>query len=221
MITLIVMTDGRQSLLYRTLTALKMLHGPITRKLIHDDSGSQEFSQWLHDTFGDEYEIFSTGQRSGFGGAIISAWKQLQYDNNDWVFHLEDDFVMREPINLNDMMEVMDNNPHILQMALLRQAWSSAEIEAGGVMELDPDAYVQHSDGLHKWIEHRKFFTTNPSLYKKSLTIENPWPQGEYSEGRYGLELFSDGTKVCGYWGAAGSPPKVEHIGDYRQGTGY
>lgn len=221
MITLLVLTDGRQMFLQPTLEAVNKLDGPITRKLIHDDSGDVKFARYLEKKYGDEYEIYSTGRRSGFGGAIISAWKQLQNDNNEWVFHLEDDFVFQEVIPLNEMMNVMNQSPHLVQMALRRQPWNEQEKAAGGIVEMDPDSYTESNDGVNVWLEHSKFFTTNPSLYRKSLTVDYPWPTGTNSEGMYGINLFSDGIRRSGYWGAKESAPKCLHIGEFRNGDGY
>lgn len=222
--TLLIMTDGRKMFIEPTLAASNVqnkLIGPITRKLIHDDSGDAEYAEWLNAKYGDEYEIFSTGRRSGFGGAIISAWKQLQNDDNEWVFHLEDDFVFQEVVPLVEMMTVMDQNPHLVQMALRRQAWNEQEKAAGGIVEQDPDSYTERDNGIHRWLEHTKFFTTNPSLYRKSLTVEHPWPTGNNSEGMYGISLFSDGIHKSGYWGEKASAPKCLHIGEFRNGDGY
>lgn len=224
MITLLVMTDGRSMFLEPTLKAVdeqNKLLGPVTRKLIHDDSGDVTFARWLQEKYGHEYEIYSTGRRSGFGGAIISAWKQLQNDDNEWAFHLEDDFVIQEVLPLAEMMTVMDQNPHIVQMAAQRQAWNAAEKEAGGVVQLNPGSYTQRDNGLHRWLEHRNFFTTNPSIYRKTL-IDYGWPEGNFSEGKFSHKIFnSDDNLVSGYWGGVNDAPKVRHIGDYRNGAGY
>ena len=178
-----------------------------------------EYGRWLNKTYGRDYEIYSTNGRSGFGGAIISAWSLL--DETPYVFHLEDDFVINEPIDLFAMMRVLDNNSHLVQMALRRQAWNDDEKRAGGIVELDPNSFEEKTDGINTWLEHRKFFTTNPSLYSRNLTIENPWPVGINSEGRYGISLFEGTNLRSGYWGAKVGKPKCTHIGDYREGDGY
>ncbi len=224
MITLLVMTDGRLPYLKATLAAAEAqnkLFGPISRRLIHDDSGDEKFSAILHKNYSKDYEIYSTGRRSGFGGAIISAWEQLQNDNNEWVFHLEDDFVMQELIPLSEMATVMDQNPHLVQMALRRQPWNDQEKVAGGIVEQRPETYTERDNGIHRWLEHTNFFTTNPSLYRKSLTVDNPWPIGLNSEGMFGIDLFSNGINKAGYWGPKDSKPKCWHIGEYRNGAGY
>lgn len=221
MITLLVMTDGRKTFLDPTLEATKLISGKITRKLIHDDSGDPRFTRYLNRQYGNEYEIYSTGRRSGFGGAIISAWERLQDDNNDWVFHLEDDFVMQSLVPLSEMATIMDRNPHIVQMALRRQPWNEQEKAAGGIIEMDPDSYEEKTNGIHDWLEHRKFFTTNPSLYRKSLVTDHSWPVGLNSEGKFGIELFKDPTKRAAYWGRKQEGPRCWHIGEFRNGAGY
>lgn len=224
MITLLVMTDGRKRYIKETIAAADSpvrLFGPVSRRLIHDDSGDESYARWLHREYGDRWDIYSTGRRSGFGGAIISAWEQLQNYNNEWVFHLEDDFIIQELIPLSEITTIMDRNPHIVQMALRRQPWNDSEKAAGGIIEQDPDSYVERDNGLYTWLEHRKFFTTNPSLYRKSLTEEYSWPVGVNSEGKFGIELFSNSELRSAYWGSRESKPKCFHIGDYRNGAGY
>ena len=79
------------------------------------------------------------------------------------MFHQEQDFTFNEPVELNRMAQVLDRNPHLMQMAMRRQPWNPIEEAAGGIVESDPDAYLEVSDGLSTWLEHRKFFTTNRS----------------------------------------------------------
>lgn len=222
MITLVIMTDGRKIFLEPTIkSAEKNLIGPITRRIIHDDSADPAFSAWLHKEYSNRYEIVTTGRRSGFGGAIISAWNTLRDDENGWIFHLEDDFVFNETVPLVEIANVMAQNPHIVQMALRRQPWNDAERAAGGIVESDPDSYTEKDNGIFRWVEHRKFFTTNPSLYRRSLTVEHPWPAGNNSEGMYGINLFSNPEYHSAYWGPKVASPKVTHIGEYRNGAGY
>lgn len=221
MITLLVLTDGRLPYLKATLEATNKLMGPITRRIIHDDSGDSEFAEVLNKRYGEHYEIYSTGRRSGFGGAIISAWKLLQHDNNPWVFHLEDDFIIKEDVPLVEIATILDRYPHIVQMALLRQPCNEQEKEAGGFFNINPESYTEKDNGIHKWVEHRNFYTTNPSLYRKTL-VDYGWPTGNSSEGKFAHKIFnSDSNLVSGYWGGIHDAPRVTHIGDYRNGAGY
>lgn len=220
-ITLVIMTDGRKQYLTRTIDSLYQLHTFFNQKIIHDDSGDPEFGAWLRRTFL-EFEIYSTGQKSGFAGAYNSAWNYVRNNGvNDWIFFTEDDFVFTRPVNVYTMIEVMENNPHIVQMALRRQAWSERERLVGGVVETAPQEYTDVTDGKFQWLEHRQFFTTNPSLLRISLIDEHEWPLEEHSEGMFSIDLFADEKLVSGYWGARDSGEWVEHIGVERVGSGY
>lgn len=225
MIVLLVMTDGRAECLERTIDSARLnLRGPITRAVMHDDSADADFAAWLDDRY-PEFEHVHTGHRSGFGGAIRSAWHFLmrtaEADACRYVFHLEDDFTFRRPVDLSLLSAVLGARPSLAQLALRRQPWNEDERAAGGIVEQHPEAYEEHRHGDLEWLEHRLFFTTNPSLYRRSLTWRG-WPDGAHSEGRFGWELFQDDPEArAGFWGALDSGEWVEHIGTTRAGTGY
>lgn len=222
MIALLVMTDGRDTIHETIASAREALRGDISERWIHNDSGDPEHTARLRQAFPD-FMVVSTPGRSGFGGAIRSAWSTLRRESTArFVFHLEDDFTFRRPVELADMADVLTARPHLVQLALRRQPCNSAELAAGGIVEQHPDDYEETGDGSHRWLEHRRFFTTNPSLYRRQLIEEHDWPTGTESEGRFGLGLFAaDPAARCGYWGARASGEAVRHIGTHRTGTGY
>ncbi len=223
MICLLVITNGRDDCLDRTIDATRNLDGPITECRIWDDTGDPDHAAMLRRA----YPAFTVHQHpdgpQGFGGAIRGAWQVLATQSmTPFVFHLEDDFVIREPVDLQAMADVLTWRREVAQMALLRQPWNEAERAAGGIFETwDPGDAVQQSTLGHWWIEHRRYFTTNPSLYRRALLHEhNGWPIGPDSEGRFGIGLAHAG-RTFGYWGSLGDAPRVEHIGTERVGTGY
>lgn len=217
---LLVMTDGRLDCIEQTIeSARENLTGQVTYKVIHDDTGDEAHRDYLRGAFPD-FEVIGQPTRQGFGGAIRSAWANLQSRPERFVFHLEDDFTFNEPVDLGLMQRVLDRNPQLVQLALRRQPWNDAERAAGGIVEQHPDDYVDCSDGVSDWLEHRRFFTTNPSIYRRSL-IEKGWPDGEHSEGVFGIRLCENPTVRFGYWGCRTDPPKVHHIGAERAGSGY
>lgn len=115
--------------------------------------------------FDDRVEVDDRDHRLGFHGAIAEGWRQVSERGHDWVFHLESDFVFNRPVPVDDMRKVLQAFPHLVQMALLRGPENGDEHRAGGVVRQHPDAYsLQHFAGF-SWLEHRRFFTTNPSLY--------------------------------------------------------
>jgi len=222
MITLMIMTDGRGKYLEESIKSLHKLKPAFVQAVIHDDSGDPKYADWLKEQYGYRFSIYSTGQRSGFAGAYNSAWRWLRENNtNDWIFFTEDDFVYTRHVELSDMIRVMTENPQIVQMALRRQPWNDVERAAGGIVESRPETYTEKTDGENQWLEHRNFFTTNPSLIRATLIDTHDWPNESNSEGKFGISLFSGTDLVSGYWGARCSGEWCEHIGQERAGTGY
>lgn len=221
MISLLVMTDGRGDCIERTIpAALDQLQGPITRRVIHDDSADPDYRAWLAETF-PAFEVVGQEERQGFGGAIRSAWALLASDRNGYVFHLEDDFVLDRPVHLSAVMSLLAAETSLAQVALRRQPVNDDERAAGGVVEQWPHEYRDHHCDDAAWLEHSLFFTTNPSLYRSSL-LRIGWPGGPRSE-----VTMTDRLKGLGYrfafWGERADGPWVTHIGDERAeaGCGY
>ena len=222
MIALLVITDGRTDCITKTVSsALANLDGPISERWMYDDSGDADHRAWLARTFPDFQLIYHPDGRQGFGGAIREAWAALETNSAaDYIFHLEDDFTFNRPVPLEDMIEILDENRHIAQVALRRQAWTSVEKRAGGVIETNPDAYRAVYGQFVSYLEHDQFFTTNPSLYSRRLIEEHEWPEGAQSEGRF-TEQLRQARRTFAYLGERTDPPWVHHIGDERAGTGY
>lgn len=211
---LLVMTDGRNNYLLQTVSSASlMLRGPIIERWMHDDTGDENHRAWLRRRFPDFIHI-GEGPRKGFGGAYDFVWKTLGGQSQaKYVFSLEDDFTFNREIPLEAMAQVLEDNPHVYQMALRRQAWSSEEIQAGGVIERWPDVFYQQ-DG---WISQRFFYTTNPHLCRKSLFETRTYPNVKDAEGHFSLGVLNDDPQAqFGYWGEKSDPPWVQHIGVQR-----
>lgn len=220
-IALLVMTDGRIEYIHQTISSAdSMLKGPIIKKWMHDDSGDEEHRKWLRSSF-PTFTHIGEGPRKGFGGAYAFAWKTLSTESEaQFIFSLEDDFTFNRPIPLEDMAQVLITNPHIYQMALRRQAWNQEEIKAGGVIERWPDDFKEVEQGGLVWLEHRRYYTTNPNLHQRSL-LDKQWPTTKDAEGHFGIKIFSDDPLAkCGYWGKKTDTPWVQHIGVQRQPGG-
>lgn len=217
-ITLVVMTDGRLDYLGRSLTTTNRLHGPITRRVLHDDTGDDDYRDELRDLYPD-WEVIGTPQRAGFGGAYRSMWSWVRtYDTNPFVFTTEDDFRFTRDVDLAAMATVLASHPYLSQLALRRQPWNDVERAAGGIVESNPDAYTDR--GTH--LEHRLFHTTNPSLMRRDMFTDYDWPTGLHSEGRFGRALCDSDPHIhAGFWGSRNSGEWVEHIGAERRGNGY
>lgn len=220
--TLLVVTDGRADCLAQALAAFDLCvdEGLIERRVIVDDSADRDYAAWIDHNFRFDQRA-SSEERRGFGGAIQAGWDLL--GNAEFVFHLEDDFVLARHVPLASMMETLARRSYLAQMALRRQPWGPDEVIAGGYIERDPYAFTNCWDTERperRWMEHRKFFTTNPSVYP-AWVAKQGWPQVPGSEGQFGLQLFQNPQVRCAIWGNRHDPPWAIHIGHKRVGTGY
>lgn len=215
-----IITDGRGECFERTVQSLhEMWDGPGADQIVViNDSADPTYGRWLSRQFGYMEQVHHI-ERKGFGGAIRSAWAEVGH--HDWIFHLEDDFTFNEPIEVDAMIDVLDTEIDVVQMALKRQPWSPEEKAVGGFMEQHPEAYTNELTHGHRWCWQRLFFTTNPSFYRGSLT-KRGWPEEKHSEGMFSHRLMEDRPQAkFGFWGHTQDPPRVTHIGDERVGTGY
>lgn len=226
---LLVITDGRQQCLEETVAAATEFLPEPKHKLLVNDAQKRSFSRHITRRFKD-FEILDLPTKAGFAGAIQAGWRRIVQLDSPFVFHLEDDFVIKERIPLLAMAWVLYRRPHIQQILLKRQPCNAQEKAAGGFIEMAPEAYSEHSliqegnntpNGVSQWCEHRRFFSTNPSIYRSSL-CRLGWPDPPQSEARFSDYLFGlDPKFVSAYWGRKFDPPKVEHIGRFRVGIGY
>lgn len=220
-----VITDGRRSCLQRTLEAFwEHWDGPVTRKLIINDAADPGYAAWIDEHF-PTYDRVHHDRRLGFGGAIQSGWDHV--GRSDWIIHQEDDLMLNRKVPGMEIISVLRSYPYLAQMALTRQPWNQEERLAGGQLLRSKDDFEPKQRGRRRWMEHRRWFTTNFSVYPGSLTRLG-WPQITESEGNFSIRLFREGMLgvagpdvKCGYWGEITDPPWTTHIGDQRMGSGY
>jgi hypothetical protein len=223
-----VMTDGRMPLLGQAVPSLANLHGPITRRVIHDDSGDRTYRRQLHTYFPD-WEIIGAAERLGFAGAYRAARSWLADETDEeFIFSTEDDFVIQRPLDLAPLCYVLNGNPGLLQLAAKRQPCNPLEEAAGGVIEQRPAEYIGYGNGVTHWLEHRLYWTTNPHLTHRD-TLKAEWPNVPNSEGMFTHALLRDGLGDVdgadirfGIIGRRSDQPLALHIGtDQRIGHTY
>jgi hypothetical protein len=181
------------------------VEGTITRRILIIDGPPTHHEGW--DTIPIRAGRYDRAMRQAVDHAVGSG--------QPWIFWLEDDFTFNQPINLNHMSNILEQNAHLAQLSLLRQPWYPHEQEAGGIIEANPQAFTQR-DG---WIEHAAYWTQNPMLTRREV-LARDWPRGPNSERRFGELVFAEG-KTCGILGRLDDPPRVTHIGHTKAGVGY
>jgi hypothetical protein len=221
-VTIAVHTDGRREYIAESIESLEAsVHGQIERRVIYDDSGDPAYKAWLEQRFGGlGYYVVGPAGRLGYTGSMQALWRYLaRRATTSYVLLAEDDFVYERPVELDDLAAILEAGPHLRQVALLRRPYYQAELEAGSIIAQDPGAYEQRRDGERAWLEHRLYFTANPSLFRRELTAAEPWPSGASSERRYTDQLNRDPRSRFAYLGTGEA--WIRHIGARRAGAGY
>lgn len=224
---LVVVSHGESETLASTIASFHELVAPAPAdiRLIYDGPW-EEAIEATHVMRGDG--IIHCGDRQeGFCATVRRGWSAAASSGPEYVFWLEHDFVFTQPVDLRELAQVLDMEPWLAQMSLLRQPTSPEEVEAGGVIQRHGGssflAYVapvekEFERVMRAWLKHSIYFTTNPSLMRRQFMVDNPWPdKATECEGYFGIDLRERGYEF-GIWGAGET--WVRHIGA-RTGHGY
>ncbi len=221
-VPLIVLTNGRRDCISQTIQSIRESLTGFTSLTIVDDSGDAAYREWLAAEF-DAVAVPVGDGACGYWQAMRRVWILARESGADMFWFHEDDFVLNGPLNLHDLAVVLEENEHLTQIAALRQPWFGNEYAHGGLieaLEAQGQVFEERTDGEHWWIEHRACFTGNPSLIP-ARTFHQAWPDGAWSESRFGRRLFRDKNARGAYWGRRSDPPRVTHIGHERAGHDY
>jgi hypothetical protein len=142
--------------------------------------------------------------RSGLSANLAQGWEAVASD--DWVFDTEEDFeILDAP--LEDMIAVMEQQPQVANMVLMRQPVSWEEQQAGSVLggQHLQGTYIDHQT----WVEHSAGYWLNPNLVRGSL-LKTLTPS---VESGLTIQCVRRGM-TFGYWGAVTDPPRCNHIGE-------
>lgn len=166
------------------------------------------------------FYVVGDGNR-GFTAAMRGLWR---YANTrpwgyEYAFVTEDDFEIERPVPVDAMMRTLALNQHLLQVALLRDAFYEAERERGGILGHPSEEFLARSEAGATWLEHRRFFTLNPTLVRRSI-FARPWPTARHSEAVFGRDAFRMNRFArSALWGSGET--WVRHLGEIRAGVGY
>jgi hypothetical protein len=213
-IAVVVLTTGRRDTLSRAIaSAEERLQGPIGRWLICVDGSPADVREVAEAHPDWDVEAIRGGN---YSKATASAIEKAIGCGQAYIAWLEDDFTFNGSVDFAEMRAIIERED-LAQLSLMRQPWYGPEVEAGGVIAADPDAFTQR-DG---YVEHAAYWTMNPMLTRRSLLAEHRWPQGASSERRFGRAVFADPRVRAGIVGSIEDLPRVEHIGAVQAGTGY
>lgn len=222
---LVITTDGRPGVLERTLEAFDRRVKPKPAEaVIVDDSGDPAYHRYLEALVNDRgagWCALFHRDRQGFCRTVADAWEQAAHADSPWIYWLEDDFEHVRTVDLHDLAFVLEREPQVAQMVLYRNPVGDEEIAAGGYLRIPGRGYELRGGGSGKpWFEHRGYWSTTPSLFRRLIPGHYPWPGfADSCEGKFGFILRgARPTTTFGVWGAG--DPWVIHHGE-RSGVGY
>jgi hypothetical protein len=211
-IELVVITDGRTEYFDAMLASLRESLPWLadSRAICVDDSGSPVYAEWLDRKVPRTWSVIHHPERRGLAAAVQSGWRAT---TADYVFHLEEDFLLSDRVSLMGMMHLLRDVPCLTQVTCKRQPWNESEIAAGGIMEQDRGNYIEKRSLFHTWTEHRDLFSLNPSLIPRRI-IRMGWPASNEAGMTERVNAASWSRQA--YWGGKMDPPIVTHIGRRR-----
>lgn len=148
---------------------------------------------------------------AGFTTQMHRLWERLRWAATDHVLLWEADFTPATTIPTRDMRRIVDADEQLAQVALVRQPWFTNEHKVGGLLaslEVQGHTFTQHEG----WLEHTAGWTNNPCIFRRELVDRFAWPDGDWSEARFGRVLRAAGFRF-GYLGQRNDPPVVLHEG--------
>lgn len=225
-ITLVVHTAGTKGgrfdyLEPSVVSLLENISGNFIKKVFYDDSGDKNYKDRLVERFGPlGFYVVGPDRSLGYTKSMQAMWQYLTNRcQSKWVFQVEDDFLYDKKVDLHDLIRLLEDNPDLTQVALLRRACFPKEIEAGGIINQNPDRYTRKEEGDLRWLEHTLFWTCNPCLFRRSLCKEFPWPNSPASERVYTDTLTRRNGNRMAFWGHG--EEHLTHIGEVKAGSGY
>lgn len=217
-ICIIILTDGRNDYLARTLESLdsKVVfpEGAEVYKVMVDDWPAERDLKTLKKLV-KKYSIDKlvlNAENLGIDKTVQKAWSLLPVDT-EYVWHQENDFEYLEEIKVLPMIKILEN-PTIVQVALVRQPWFDDEKDAGSLLKTRPGRFRQASVSNIDVVIHRDHFTHNPSIYKSKWTEQL---EG-YTEYKFKDHLLEkNGVLYFSYLGKLEDAHKIVHIGERKR----
>lgn len=213
--------DERIGYLERSLASLdERISGNVIRKVIYSD-WDDEFRPRL-DAIASRYGFYVVGSgHHGYTGAVRLLWAYIgKRVAEPFVFLTEDDFEYLRPFDVDDLTETLRRHSPLRQLALLREPAYPREREPGDhILGWPRDSFdARDQEGPTARLEHRLFWTMNPSVFPKDVT-RTPWPMTKSSERAFGDVILRDPRARFAF--AGDGTPWVRHIGETRASDEY
>jgi hypothetical protein len=158
-------------------------------------------------------ELILHKENLGLSATWTEFWNLVKDRDYDYIFHMEDDVEILEPVLVTDLIELLEQDNEISQVQLARQAWYFTDI--------DPESL--ETDIVYKNFRYEKghrIFSPMASLYPLSIT---KIPYKNYYEHNHNEGAVAG--ILANYYGKTSAKVKnfygrkiINHIGDWFVG---
>jgi hypothetical protein len=158
-------------------------------------------------------EIILHEENLGLSVTWSQFWELIKDRDYDYVFHMEDDIEILEPVLITDLIELLQRESEVSQVQLSRQAWYPTE----------EDPKLENSDFIFKnfrYIKNSAIFSPMASLYPLRLT-NIPYRQYydyNLNEGLIGKVLLEEYKLVSANIKNYHGKHIIKHIGEWFVG---
>jgi len=155
-------------------------------------------------------EIILNKENLGLTKNWTDIWKTISTRDYDYVFLQEDDVVIREPVLVTDLIEILERDRQISQVQLSRQAWY--------YHEKDPEP--KDDDLVYKNFRYRKesvIFSPMASLCNHKITKINfqDFYDHNVNEGMIGKVLYENFQMISANLKNFHGKHIITHIGEW------
>ena len=226
-VAVIVRTGGdpgtwpeRSAYLRRSLESLaSRVGGPVVQRVVYSDWGAERAEELAAIAGAHGFYVAGDGHH-GYTAAVQRLWRYI--DRRviaPYVFLTEDDFVYERDVDLSAMVAALREDRALAQVALLRAPAYARELEPGDhILAWPRDSFRPAGSGATARLEHRNFWTMNPSVFRRELS-QVAWPSRPSSERAFGDALARNPSAKFALLG--GGEAWVRHIGETRAAESY
>lgn len=199
-VTIVVTSAGRREYLEKTIESLRRNFQYNPKKtswfIIDDFPASEETRRYLQDLRGFDLKILNE-ENKGLGYSLNRIYAEV---TSEYVFYCQDDWEFLRIVPAEEMIGILQENPHLRQILLAREPIKKEE-------------YVGFSEVRKGFAEcYGRWFSFNPHLAKTELFLKTyPFPLS-FTEDEYTFKLNRRGYRVSGVLGYH-EEPYVRHLG--------
>lgn len=210
------LTNGRYGYLQRTVASWQTnLESEPQHRIIFDDSGDEEYFKKLKLEYAKDFEVVQIrNNTNGQPGALKFIFRYLKSKRSDYFLMVEEDWILFRQTKVEEMIDVLEKNKHIVQMRLPRAGVETAGSTLKRLLDAEKALWSKHKNWF-EWQGPRYFWTHNPNIFPRHILAEEyPQAPGIPHELEFGLNLLKKYPNArSAFWANNIYDAYVLHIG--------